>query len=391
MHARLLTKPQTSAPTSVPSHNLTARPKAHNHESAAQDVSHTGAEAARRGHDFSQVRVHADEQPHQQHNSHTSLTMVEHHRESFSASIRRADTTRPSTFGGYYHAARERTAIKPVVGARYYDAMQGNEETSVLDLGALLAQTQSTPAISIPELQEGQTVRLPDIVFDQAIAESDPIASTLTYAPTVTQSGAAPAPFGETLPYTFAMSGITVTSAAGTFTVTATVDNPITFQVASGGKTDISSDTDADITQANYNTVASDLTPDMSDLNGRPPRTQFWAEDLCIRHERFHCTDGQTHARSGVTLAQNWLNTQTAATVADVNTLIGQVPARVIATRSAAMTFPGRENRAYGDGAPSYLARATAIKTKGDANGYAPPAPAPAPPAAPPRAPNPGP
>jgi hypothetical protein len=304
-------------------------------------------------------------------------TVVEHNKQRISATIRRADKPRPSESGGYFTSG-ERSAINPRFASRYNDARPGSEETSVIDLASLLAQTgMTTPAESISEPQEGETVRLPDIVLDPTIRETDAIAGTLTYSPTITQSGAAPAPFGATSPYTFTMSGITVTSAAAIFTVTATIDNPITFQVTGGGNTDISSDTDPDITQTNYPTVVSDLTPDMSDLNGRPPRTQFWAEDLCIRHERFHATDGIGHARSGVTLAQNWLNIQTAASVADVNTLIGQIPARVIATRSAAMTHPGRENRAYGDGAPSYLARATAIKTKGDAGGYGTPGAAP--------------
>src|SRR5262249_681581 len=132
----------------------------------------------------------------------------------------------------------------------------------------------------------------------------------------------------------------------------------------------------------NYPTVVSDLTPDMTDLNGRPPRTTFWAEDLCIKHERFHADEDVVHGRAGVVAAQAWLNTKTASSVAQVNTLLGAVPGRVAATVSAAMSFPGREERAYGDGAPLYLARANAIKAKGDAGQY-PGAPATAPATAP--------
>jgi hypothetical protein len=297
------------------------------------------------------------------------LTKVEHHLHPFSASIRRVDKSLNSFNGG--HLASGGRSVR--LAARYNDAMPGNEEISTIDNDSLLAQTSVPPLVgSIPEPQEGETALLSDIVVaaSAAITETDGIASTLGYNPTITQSGPPPSPFGETLPYTFTMSGITVTSTPGTYDVKATIDNPITFQVSSGGKTNISSDTDPNITQANYTTAVSDLTPDMSDLNGRPPRTQFWAEDLCIRHERFHATEGAGHSRSGVTLAQNWLNLQAAASVAEVHTLLAQVPARVIATRSAAMTYPGREERAYGDGAPLYLARANAIKTKGDASGY---------------------
>jgi hypothetical protein len=70
-------------------------------------------------------------------------------------------------------------------------------------------------------------------------------------------------------------------------------------------------------------------------------------------------------------MAQAWLNSQTAGSVAAVNALLGQVPGRVADVRRAAMTYPGREERAYADGAPLYLARANAVKKKGDANGYA--------------------
>lgn len=171
------------------------------------------------------------------------LTQVEHDRQSFSATIRRIDKPLSSGAGSHI-ASGERSAINPRFAVRYNDAMPGNEETSVMDFESLLAQTAVTPADSISEPQDGETVQLPDIALDPSIRETDAIAGTLAYAPTITQSGPAPSPFGETLPYTFTMSGITVTRAPSTFTVTATVDNPITFQVASGGRTDISSDTD---------------------------------------------------------------------------------------------------------------------------------------------------
>jgi hypothetical protein len=225
--------------------------------------------------------------------------------------------------------------------------------------------------------------------------EKDAVAGRLTYAPSVTQTGVA-APFGETLPYTFSMTNIVVTpppapvapgpdagapppAPPAKYDVTATVENPITFNVSSGGRTNVASANDAALTHANFPTAASDLTPDMGDLNGRPPRTQFWAEDLTIIHERFHATEGSGFARTGVTNAQTWLNAQTATSIADVNALVAQVPGKVIATRQAAMTFPGREQRAYAAGAPAYKARADAITAKGTAGKYpgapAPPAP----------------
>ena len=61
-------------------------------------------------------------------------------------------------------------------------------------------------------------------------------------------------------------------------------------------------------------------------------------------------------------------------------------------TVTAGRAVPADEQRAYDDGAPLYLARAQAIKRKGDAKGYAPrPAPAPQPPAPTPQSPGPAP
>jgi hypothetical protein len=296
-------------------------------------------------------------------------TVVEHHRQPFSAVIRCADKGAPSLSAG--HASGDRSAMRPRTPGFYNDAMAGGEEAQPIDFTALSAESAS--AESIPEPQVGETVQVPDIVIPSmaANAQTDAVAATLTYNPSISQSGPPPSPFGATLPYTHALSGISITRAATTYSVTATVDNPITFQVDGGSNTDIASDSDPDITQANYPTVVSDLTPDMSELNGKPPRDDFWAEDLTIKHERFHADEDVTFGRSGVTLAQQWLSTKTASSVADVNHLLGQVPTRVAQTVNTAMAWPGREERAYGDGAPAYLARATAIKTKGDANGYA--------------------
>jgi hypothetical protein len=250
------------------------------------------------------------------------------------------------------------------------DAEPGNDVTDPVDpaaVGDALAGAAPVPA----DAAEGETVALPDITVPDAleVAETDAVASGLTYAGSIAQSGAV-SPFGATSWASFTLTGITVTAASGTYTVRATLQNPITFNVASGGRTNIASDADAALTAANYATAASDLTPNMSDLNGRPPRTQFWAEDLTIRHERFHANERFGFAQSGLTAVQAWLNTQTAGSVADVQSLLNQVPGRVIASSQAAMPFPAKEERAYGDGVPLYKARADSIKTKGAAGTY---------------------
>ena len=69
--------------------------------------------------------------------------------------------------------------------------------------------------------------------------------------------------------------------------------------------------------------------------------------------------------------SENWLKGQAAADEAEVRTLVNQVPAKMRENYATAYS-PGKETRAYGDGAPSYKARADAITAK-----YAAPPPPP--------------
>jgi hypothetical protein len=156
--------------------------------------------------------------------------------------------------------------------------------------------------------------------------------------------------------------------------VNATFKHPITYQIRSGtgptGQIDIASKTDADITKTNYLTVVSDLTPDKSDLNGRPPRTKFWAEDLTVRHELVHCNDDKKNGPGAMATVTTWLNGQTAANIGEVKTLLSALPGRFATALLAALSTEAGEKHAYGDGAPSYKARADAIKAKGDKGDY---------------------
>ncbi|MBX9584187.1 MAG: hypothetical protein K2X87_28135 [Gemmataceae bacterium] len=247
-----------------------------------------------------------------------------------------------------------------------------------VDAGAVLFPAESLRAATLPD-------------------QADAIASTLGYKNSIKQEGAQPVgEFGVTRPvYAFEPPGPHADQAAGTFTVTGTVVAQITYQITTtSGRTDIASDADPDITQQNYRTVASDLTPSPTTTTvtpggavalykGQPPRTRFWAADLTVNHELVHAGEDVTFGQEGVTIAQNWFNRQTAATYDDVGALLNRVTPMVVRHVDAKMALPGRELRAYDRGAADYRARAQAIKRKGDANGYAPPAPAPRAPNAP--------
>lgn len=271
-----------------------------------------------------------------------------------------------------FTATIRRTSNPQALGA-FRDAAPGGESAE-----PELAEVEPPELAAVREPEEGGTVRIPNIDPKLPPAPfADAIASTMAFNPTVTQAAGNPAKagdFGVTDASNFALSGITVTPSSGTFQVQARVDNPITYQVRTGGgptgQTDIPSDSARAITKANYPDVAGDLTPDMSDLGGRPPRTDFYARDLTIVHERFHATDSQRFSKAAVTLEQNRLNAVTAASVADVQSLLNPVPGRVRTAMFAGMPYPAREERAYGDGAPLYTARADAIMDKGSKDVY---------------------
>ncbi len=232
-------------------------------------------------------------------------------------------------------------------------------------------KAESTPADTGP-------ISLPDIeVRDFAEVElCDAITPWLSYQGTTAQGGNPPNGFGVTRPGPMTVTGITVRKlpVVGWWYVSATVTQQILWQVraATGpsGQVNVTSSLDPVITAANWQTVANDLTPDMADLNGRPPRSQFWAKDLTEQHEGFHANDRKTRAPGALRLASNWLGTQQAADPAGVQALLQQIPGRMVATVSAGMTMPGKEERAYGDGAGAYSRRATAIWALGNIGYY---------------------
>ena len=232
-------------------------------------------------------------------------------------------------------------------------------------------KAESTPADKAP-------ISLPDIeVRDFAEVElCDAITPWLSYQGTIAQGGNPPTGFGVTRPGAMTVTGITVRKlpVVGWWYVSATITQQILWQVraATGpsGQVNVTSSLDPVITAANWQTVADDLTPNMADLNGRPPRTQFWAKDLTEQHEAFHANDRKTRAPAALRLASNWLGTQQAADPAGVQTLLQQIPGRMVATVSAGMTMPGKEERAYGDGAGAYSRRATAIWALGNVGYY---------------------
>jgi hypothetical protein len=236
-----------------------------------------------------------------------------------------------------------------------------------VDPGAVAAAFAAA-IVPVGEPEPGETVVLPDMAVSVGSGgdDQDAVSGAITYSPSVTQAGTV-SPFGETKWYTFGVTGARVVrtpSSPSVFVTTFTLTNPITFNVTSP-KTSIASENDPAITNTNFPTVASDLTP-TTFQGGKPPRTQFWARDLTVVHEQFHCNERKTFGAAGTTQAQAWLSGQSASSVADVQALVAQVPARVIASSvAAAGTVHEKETRAYTAGAQEYRTRADAIRAKG--------------------------
>jgi hypothetical protein len=240
----------------------------------------------------------------------------------------------------------------------------------------------AAPAAAAPGTEEAAgteeeiTVSLPDIEVPAlaAVAKTDAVSPGFSYSGSIERGGDAPTGFGVTHSFDSKLTGVTTTLKKKVYKVKATLEHPIKWEVRSGtgpdGQVDIASETDADITDLNYPDVVSDLTPDMTDLNGRPPRNDFWAEDLTIRHEKVHAADDKRNGPGAMRVTSKWLSKQTAASVADVTTLLGEIPDRFAAALLAALSTEAGEKHAYGDGAPSYKRRAKAIKKRGDAGKY---------------------
>ena len=222
-------------------------------------------------------------------------------------------------------------------------------------------------------------VSLPDIRIDglEDLHMTDSVSSWLGYEGSISRGGiAVGGNFGITGFGDVRVTDITVLPVPwlGVFVVRANIVHAIRWDVRSrvgpGGEVDVDWFFGSALTGANYEDAADDLTPDMGDLNGRPPRDAFWAEDLTERHERFHAEDAKANGPAAVGVGSAWLSAQAAADVPGVHALLASVPGRVVTALIAAMAFPDVEERAYGDGAGAYRRRAMAIRAAGAAGLY---------------------
>jgi hypothetical protein len=229
--------------------------------------------------------------------------------------------------------------------------------------------------------QAGGDLHVPQLEGEPAVMSSggnaDAIVSSLSHKPTTSRGGVTlgAGDFGLTVASLYRFSNVVIKNVGKTFAVTADLKEDVNWDTRGGtgpdGQVEIAGDSSAAITRTNYPQVVADLTPDSSDLNGRPPREQFWSKDLTERHEKFHAKDNVDIIKSGVGKAGTVLAGKTASSAADVTTHLNDVwNSQVVSFWQGQMALPGSEERAYGDGKAAYAARAKAIETKGKAGKY---------------------
>lgn len=231
--------------------------------------------------------------------------------------------------------------------------------------------TKSDSGVSGSGIEHGKTLKDgPDIEDND-----DAIKSKLKHHTKIVRGGVAVGgDFGRTVP-TDKMGNPGIVKKKNKFKVKVPYKVTINYDVRNGlgpaGQINIRSARDSAITKANYNKVANDLTPNMADLGGRPPREKFWARDLSLKHERYHAHDGKKKIKEGVKLAENWLNTQAAVNEAGVKAHIVTARGKIVTYYNAQMGIPGGgEHRAYGDGVKKYRKRAKAIRRRGKKEKY---------------------
>jgi hypothetical protein len=299
--------------------------------------------------------------------------------------------------------------LRAIVKGSQSDALSADRPTSPAESEPQIRQSDvPKPEESKLQRNDGESFSIPDGWLPSVSGvQTDSITSHLNYVSSITNEGPPPTDFGITR-YIFTGENVRIdhhpavpgtpagSGSAGTpptpayYDVNADIRGAITWQVDNFGRTDIASDSDPSINQTNYPKVVADLTPPPAPvvragrrfMKNQPFRDHFYARDLTVRHELVHCREDDRFGRQGVQAAQTWLNTQTANSDRGLLALLPGIITRIGNAVTAGRAVPADEQRAYDDGAPLYLARAQAIKRKGDANGYAPrPAPAPKPPA----------
>lgn len=163
-------------------------------------------------------------------------------------------------------------------------------------------------------------------------------------------------------------SGLTWQENAGIIELDFTLDVDCPWGVASGGKTDVPSGSDAVVTMDTHQGIASDLTPALVEKSWRAPRTNYWSKAICERHEKFHSTDDRAWVQgAGKRVLADYLANQTIDVADEERNVCGPIEAKLAPIMTEAMKNLQRANTAfYKGGATSYLSYAGEERAFGD-------------------------
>lgn len=144
------------------------------------------------------------------------------------------------------------------------------------------------------------------------------------------------------------------------------------------GHIDVPSGASPVVTEDNYEKIVSDLTPVKQGGSWRAPRTQYWSQALCERHEKYHTKDyDQWTGTTGIQVVKDYLAAQTIPGTnidLEVKDLMDTALADLHEKRArwfrgpvgtAYVNYPG-EIRANADGKQPYLDLAAAVQEQGE-------------------------
>lgn len=171
--------------------------------------------------------------------------------------------------------------------------------------------------------------------------------------------------------------GATFATAGDVMSVSFTLDIQCPWGTNGGGKTDVASAADPAVTKDSYPKIVSDLTPTLKEKSWRAPRSTYWSEAICKRHERFHSTDDKAWAEgAGKEFVKSYLAGKTVnkpTAEAEMNTHLANAMKAMNTANfqfytggaGSYLSYAGEE-RAFGDGKQPYLDLAAAVKVRGE-------------------------
>jgi hypothetical protein len=169
-----------------------------------------------------------------------------------------------------------------------------------------------------------------------------------------------------------------------TVNISFTLDINCPWGVNSGGKTDVPSGTDSVVTiephssgKKVYEQIMADLTPALKEKSWVAPRSHFWSQAICERHEKLHSTDDKAWAEgAGKQVVIDYLKGKTVAhdkIDADLKTHMDNAMKTMQTANfnfykggaTSYYSYAG-EIHAFGDGKQPYLDLVADVKKQGE-------------------------